>query len=155
MAQSAFNFVDNNNQRHKKTVLVIDDNSDLLASLQFALNLLGKMNVETATNGDEGLEKIMTLHPDCAVIDVKMAGLNGYQLIRAIRGDPSTSSIPLIILSALVQEKDQQIGLLSGADRYLTKPIKPQTLIAAINDTLQESSADREDRMRILANNDE
>ena len=151
MTQGTYNQVNNSNLQKKRTILVVDDNSDLLASLQFTLILLGKMNVETATNGDDGLEKIMTLHPDCAVIDVKMSGLNGYQLVRAIRGDPSTASIPLIILSALVQDKDQQIGFLSGADRYLTKPIKPQALIAAINDALQESDEVREERFRMMA----
>jgi CheY-like chemotaxis protein len=101
------------------TVLVVDDNDDLLYAVRTALELLGNFHVLTAKDGIEGLERATNNHPNCVVIDIRMPGLDGNQLVRALRGDRITAEIPLIILSALVQEKDQLIGLFSGADQYM------------------------------------
>jgi CheY-like chemotaxis protein len=133
------------------TVLVVDDNTDLLDSLSFALRTLGEFHVETAADGAEGLRKAVEIHPDCVVIDVMMPELNGYQLVRALRGDLETASIPLVILSALVRDTDQTLGMYSGADQYLTKPIKPQHLIEAIRRAIALSDEERQQRLRALA----
>lgn len=136
------------------TVLVVDDNPDLLESVAFALRTLGGFLVETATDGVEGLERAVQLRPDCMVIDVKMPTIDGLQLVRVLRGDPATASIPLIILSALVQENDQAAGMFSGADEYLTKPTKPQVLIAAIRRVMALGEEERLRRLRLLAEED-
>ncbi len=137
------------------TVLIVDDNPDLLASVTFALRTLGGFHVETATNGAEGLERAVALRPACMIIDVKMPQIDGLQLVRALRGDPETASIPLIVLSALVQENDQAAGMFSGADQYLTKPTKPQALIEAIRRAMALSEAERQRRLRALASEPE
>jgi CheY-like chemotaxis protein len=136
------------------TVLIVDDNADLLSSLSFALSTLGPLTVETATDGAEGLERIYTLRPDCVVIDVKMPEIDGIQLVRALRGDPATAPIPLVILSALVQENDQALGMFAGADQYLTKPTKPQTVAAAIQRAITLSAEERTRRMLALADDE-
>src|ERR1051326_6436284 len=107
------------------TVLIVDDNPLLLQFMQDALQELGDFNVVTATNGIDGLEQYYLIHPACVVIDVKMPGLNGYQLVRALRGDPETSQTPLILLTALAQDMEQLAGLAAGADQYLRKPVEP------------------------------
>src|SRR5579883_3328877 len=98
------------------TILIVDDNPLLLEFMQDALQELGDFTVVTATNGIDGLEQFYQIHPACAIIDVKMPGLNGYQLVRALRGDPETASMPLVLLTALVQDHYRFAGLLVGAD---------------------------------------
>src|SRR6516225_262125 len=93
------------------TVLIVDDNDELLESLRFALSALGPFVIATASDGAEGLERAYELRPHCIVIDVKMPGVDGLRLTRTLRGDPETASIPLVILSALTQEKDQAVGM--------------------------------------------
>lgn len=132
-------------------VLVVDDNSELLASVSFALRTLGGFRVEVAADGAEGLAKASEIQPDCVVIDVKMPEIDGIQLVRALRGDPATARIPLIILSALVQETDQALGMYAGADVYLTKPTKPQVLIECIRRAIALSEEERARRLRDLA----
>jgi two-component system OmpR family response regulator len=133
------------------TVLIVDDNTDLLDSLAFALGATGGFRVETASDGAEGLERALALRPQCMIIDVKMPQIDGLRLVRALRGDPETASIPLIILSALVQENDQAAGMFSGADQYLTKPTKPQVVIEAIHRAIALSAEERQRRLRALA----
>lgn len=134
------------------TVLVVDDNEELLASLSFALKALGGFRIEVATDGAEGLVKAMTLQPDCMVIDVKMPEIDGLRLVRALRGDPATAGVPVVMLSALVQPADQALGMYAGADQYLTKPAKPQAVIAAILQAIALTEQQRGARLRDLAN---
>lgn len=132
-------------------VLVIDDDARLIHVLTEGLQLFGAFEVLSANDGAQGLEKCMTEHPDVAIVDVRMPHLNGYQLIRALRGDASTSDIPLIMLSAMVEEKDQLMGILSGADVYLEKPVLPQQLVAAIHHTIFLTQEQRAERLQQLA----
>jgi CheY-like chemotaxis protein len=133
------------------TILLVDDNPNLLKLMRLGLPDLGNFTVETAEDGIEGLTKCLTLHPDCMVIDVMMPGLDGYQLVRALRGDPETASTPLILLTARVQDKDQFVGLASGADRYLCKPVMPSELSVAIAEAVQVSAAERTKNAATLA----
>ena len=135
-------------ERH--TVLIVDDNRDLLTLITESLTLLGDYAVVTADNGADGLTRALELRPDCIVIDVRMPGLDGYQMVRALRGDPETAAMPLVILTALTQDHHRFAGLLAGADRYLTKPIKPPELIAAIEETIRLSAAEREAQLRAV-----
>lgn len=136
------------------TVLIVDDNADLLASLSFALRAAGGFRVETATDGAQGLERAFELQPQCMIIDVKMPEIDGLRLVRALRGDPATASIPVVVLSALVQEQDQIMGMYAGADQYLTKPTKPRELIEAIHRAIATSEDERQRRLRGLARED-
>lgn len=132
------------------TVLIVDDNRDLLDLITESLTMLGDYTVVTAENGADGLERAYSVRPDCMVIDIKMPDLDGYQVIRALRGDPASAAMPLVILSALVQEKDRLAGMLVGADQYLTKPIKPAELVAAIQEAIQLGQEERLRRVREL-----
>jgi len=134
-------------------VLVVDDNPSLPDVVVFILTMhQTAYEVATASNGEDGLELVMIFHPDVAIIDVMMPHLNGYQLIRALRGDPATAHIPLIILSALAQKNDIITGEYAGADIYLTKPQTPQELVTAIEEALHRSAADRQHRLQEIVN---
>jgi DNA-binding response OmpR family regulator len=132
------------------TVLIVDDSRELLTLITESLTLLGDFTVLTAEDGADGLERAVAIRPDCAVIDIKMPGLDGFQLVRALRGDPETASMPLVILTALPQDVYRFAGMLAGADQYLTKPIKPSDLIAAIQEAIRLSQSDRQRRMDAL-----
>lgn len=129
------------------TVLIVDDNHDLLLLITESLTLLGEYTVVTADNGDDGLARAIELRPDCVIIDVRMPGLDGYQLVRALRGDAETAALPLVILTAQTQDHYRFAGLLAGADQYLTKPIKPAELVAAIHECIRITEAERTARM--------
>jgi CheY-like chemotaxis protein len=131
-------------------VLIIDDNPQLLKVFTQGLPLVGDFTVYTAENGGEGLERFYEVHPDCVVIDVKMPELDGYQLTRAIRGDPSTAATPLIILTAMGQEWDRYVGIVSGVDRYMIKPVRPSELAEAIREACAMSEEQRLQRLQEL-----
>ncbi|GAC1361284.1 MAG: hypothetical protein PVS3B1_06000 [Ktedonobacteraceae bacterium] len=126
--------------------MVIDDNPTIVELIKYAVNLQGAYQVVVAYDGVQGLERVFIEQPDCVIIDVKMPKMDGYQLVRCLRGDAHTANIPLIILSAMTREDDQMTGLLSGADEYLTKPFKPTALNAAIERVLRLTPADRQRR---------
>ncbi|HLX39725.1 MAG TPA: response regulator [Ktedonobacteraceae bacterium] len=133
-----------------KKVLVIDDNPTIVELIKYAVNLQGQYNVVVAYDGIQGLEQVYKERPDCIIIDVKMPRMDGYQLVRYLRGDASTADTPLIILSAMTREEDQMTGFLSGVDEYLTKPFKPVALNAAIERVLRLTPADRQRRIDLL-----
>lgn len=137
------------------SILIVDDNTDLLEALTGALTRIGPFAVTVATDGDTGLDQFFSSRPDCVIIDVKMPGLDGYQLVRALRGDQASADVPLIMLTAMAQDKDQYIGLASGADRYLVKPVTPQELATQILDAITTGDAERHKRMHELADTED
>jgi len=126
------------------TVLVVDDDPHMLSVISKSLQIIGKFHVELATDGVQGLERFFEVHPDCVVIDVKMPEMDGYQLVRALRGDPDSLATPMIILTAMAQQRDKFIGMASGADRYLLKPVKPIDLVEAVRAAIAMSNEERE-----------
>lgn len=135
----------------QRKVLVIDDDPAVVATLADGLELVGDYEVIIASDGAEGLRSFYESLPDCVVVDVRMPRLNGYQFVRAMRGDPETAEIPIIILSALVQDHEQLAGFLSGADVYLLKPVEITQLMAAIDTAINRTTEQRAKQMRLLA----
>lgn len=133
------------------TVLLVDDNAELLDVLTRSLRDIGHFTVLQAEDGATGLELALTMRPACIVIDVMMPGLDGYQLVRALRGDPASATIPIVMLTALAQDEHRLGGLLAGADQYLVKPVKIQHLMVAITEAVALSGDERLRRMRELA----
>jgi DNA-binding response OmpR family regulator len=135
----------------EQTVLLVDDNADLLELLTNSLRYIGGFHIINAPDGATGLELAISERPDCVVIDVMMPGIDGFQLAHALRGDPETAEIPLVMLTALAQEENRLAGLLSGADRYLVKPVRIADLIEAIQAAIATSRVERERTLRGLA----
>jgi DNA-binding response OmpR family regulator len=117
--------------RSRPLVLVADDDRDILQLVSFRLER-ADYEVVQANDGEEALRLVKELRPDLAVLDLMMPKLNGYEVIREIRRDEETKAIPVILLTARVQEADVARGFEAGADDYLKKPFSPQELRARV-----------------------
>lgn len=110
------------------TILVVDDEKDILELLKYNLEKEG-YKVLTAHNGREAL-KVVRQKPDLVILDIMMPELDGWEVCKAIRKDPSTAKIPVVFLTARDSEFDEVLGLELGADDYIVKPVKVRTLVA-------------------------
>ncbi len=108
-------------------VLVADDDPDILALVRFRLERDG-YEVLSAPDGETALDLALARTPDLAVLDVMMPRLDGYELTRRLREHGPTTGIPIILLTARVQEPELERGFEAGADDYVTKPFSPQAL---------------------------
>jgi two-component system alkaline phosphatase synthesis response regulator PhoP len=107
-----------------KKILVVDDDPAALRLVQYILQREG-YEVITASNGLEGLRKATGESPDLIVLDIMLPGIDGFEIASRLRGQPSTSRTPIIMMSAKARDIDKATGLKVGADDYITKPADP------------------------------
>ena len=112
-------------------ILVCDDERHIVRLIQVNLERQG-WTVVTAYDGKEGLEKVIAEKPDLVVLDVMMPYMDGFEVLKSIRKDPSTEKLPVIMLTAKAQDKDVFEGYHYGADMYLTKPFNPRELVTFV-----------------------
>src|SRR3954466_7814724 len=120
------------------TVLVIDDEKDLLELVRYNLEK-EHLDVITASDGREGLEIGLKHKPDLVLLDLMMPGMTGLEVCKQLRGDARTSRVPIIMLTAKAAETDKIVGLEMGADDYITKPFSVRELIARVRAVLRRS----------------
>ena len=120
-------------------ILVVDDSQAHLYALRKILEN-AKHEVITAEDGDEGVEKAASEHPDLILMDVVMPGLNGFQATRKIARNPATAGIPVIFVTTKDQETDKIWGLRQGAAAYITKPVDKGVLLSSISEALETQS---------------
>jgi putative two-component system response regulator len=118
-------------------ILVVDDDPLLCSLLQMALAREG-YQATTAYSGDAALSFLAENDVDLILLDVMMADVNGFDVLRKVKANPRLSEIPVIFLTARVDAISQQTGLDIGAVEYLTKPITPEALLKRIQDVLAE-----------------
>lgn len=129
-------------QMAKKKILVIDDDITLLEMYKERLEL-ANFQVEIATNGEEGLKKVQESKPDLILLDVMMPRVNGFDVIESLKKDQSTASIPVIMLTALVQETSKLRAQESGAVGYIIKSeTMPGEVIKQIEETINNKQKD-------------
>jgi DNA-binding response OmpR family regulator len=115
----------------KRTILIVDDDSALRLGLSVTLQRKG-YSIITASNGQDGLEKIRALSPDLILCDVMMPPPNGFELRKLLSSDPASSNIPFIFVTARTGVEDRISGIDEGADDYITKPFEPKELVARV-----------------------
>lgn len=115
-----------------KKILIADDEPDILEIIQFNLQSEG-YEVITAKNGDEAIDLAKKNQPDLIILDVMMPGKSGIEVCNILRLQPAFKDTLIIFLSALSDESSEVKGLESGADDYLTKPIRPKVLLSKVN----------------------
>ena len=122
------------------TILVADDEQDIRELVAYRLSRAGYTIIE-ARDGQEALELAADQAPDMAVLDVMMPRLNGFDLTERLRHTPATQRLPILLMSASVQEVDISRGFAAGADGYLTKPFTPDQLLTRVRDVLSRGAA--------------
>jgi DNA-binding response OmpR family regulator len=108
-------------------ILIADDDPDILALVSFRLERAG-YEILQARNGEEAVRVALDRRPDLAILDVMMPRVDGYEATRRLRQHEETRRMPVILLTARVQEEDIARGFDAGADDYVKKPFSPQEL---------------------------
>lgn len=117
-------------------VLVVDDDPVIVRLLEVNLRLDGH-EVETASRGEEALERATATLPDLVILDVMMPGLDGWETCRRIRELPAFAQTPVIFLSARAQDDDRSRGAALGFVSYVTKPFDPARLMELVGSLLR------------------
>jgi PAS domain S-box-containing protein len=122
-------------RRSERRVLIADDNADMRDYLRRLLSEY--WTVEAVADGNAALAAVRATIPDLVLTDVMMPGLDGFELLKALRNDAATRTVPVILLSARAGEEARVEGLDAGADDYLVKPFSARELIARVNSHLE------------------
>jgi len=115
----------------KKKVLVVDDDESLCFLVRLNLELAG-FEVFEAHNGKEGLEAVEESRPDLIILDVMMPGMDGWEMLEALREDARLACIPVIFLTAKGQREDIRRAEREGVGLYIVKPFDPPTLVESV-----------------------
>jgi DNA-binding response OmpR family regulator len=121
-------------------ILVADDDMDIRDLVAFKLEQAG-YEVTAVDNGLAALTAARQVLPDLVVLDVMMPGMSGIDVCRELRGDRSTSDLPIILLTARAQEGDVEVGFGVGADDYIVKPFSPRELVSRVEAVLARTRA--------------
>ncbi len=123
---------------HKPRILVVEDSSTVSTVVKYFLELDG-FDVTVAEDGDSGFAIASREAPDLIISDVQMPGLDGIGLVRALRAEPATQQIPILMLTSEKSVESETKGLESGADDYIVKPVEPRRLAARIRTLLSRN----------------
>lgn len=150
------------NGRRRATILLVEDDENLLYGLQDLLLLFdGKyeLDVHTAVNGKMGLQVMQTVTPDLIVSDIMMPEMDGYQFLKAVRTNPEWLDIPFIYLTAKGEKRDEIGGYVLGVEVYMTKPYESDDALILIEKQLdkhflsqQRIIEDFEDLKQVIVN---
>lgn len=120
----------------RKRILVVDDESDVADLVAYNLKAKG-FDVETVTDPTRSIAVARSFMPDLAILDVMMPEINGTQICRMLRADPKLKHVPVVFLTAKVEENDRIHGLEIGADDYICKPFSTKELVLRVQNILR------------------
>jgi DNA-binding response OmpR family regulator len=120
-----------------KRILLIEDDADIALSVKYNLERDGNFQVTTVQDGESGVREATRRSPDLVLLDLNLPGMEGLDVCRALRQDGQTAAVPIIMLTARVDETDKVTGLELGADDYVTKPFSIRELVARVRAVLR------------------
>lgn len=126
------------------TVLVIDDEENIIELIKLGLKYEG-FTVEAAPDGLQGLAAAQRLNPNLIILDLMLPGMDGLEVCRRLRTNPTTRDIPILMVTAKDEVRDRVVGLDTGADDYLPKPFSFEELVARIRAILRRQGRGKED----------
>jgi two-component system alkaline phosphatase synthesis response regulator PhoP len=137
----------------RKHVFVVEDEEDIQELLRYHLQREGYA-VSGAKSGDEALRAIPPKLPDLVLLDLMLPGLDGLEVCRALKRDPKTAGIPIVMLTAKGEESDIVTGLELGADDYIAKPFSVKVVIARVRAALRRRQEPPPDRQSVVRTRD-
>jgi two-component system, OmpR family, phosphate regulon response regulator PhoB len=125
----------------KNLILVVDDEIEALELIRYNLEHAG-FEVVTAGTAEIALDIVRDSHPNMMILDLMLPGIDGFELCKILRREPATASLPILMLTAKVEEIDRILGLELGADDYLTKPFSPRELVLRVKNLLRHRQSE-------------
>lgn len=122
-----------------KRVLLAEDEPNIVESLTFLLERAG-FQVEVQSDGRQVVSAAKADTPDVLILDVMLPGLDGYEILRQLRADQRSESLPVLMLTAKGQREDRETALEHGADLFMTKPFANSEIIAAVKELASRSA---------------
>jgi two-component system, OmpR family, alkaline phosphatase synthesis response regulator PhoP len=122
-------------------IVIVEDERDLAELLAFNLEKEGYQTV-IALDGKTGLERVTSERPDLVILDLMLPDRDGWEITRIVRADPHLARLPIIMLTARVEDTDRIVGLELGADDYVPKPFNPRELVARVRAVLRRASSE-------------
>lgn len=126
-----------------KTIAIVEDDRDILELIALHVQKAG-FKAKKFTDGESFLRYLSTDVPDLLILDLMLPDIDGLELCKTLRNSPATSKMPIIILTAKIDETDKIVGLELGADDYVTKPFSPRELIARVKAILRRTSQEKD-----------
>jgi DNA-binding response OmpR family regulator len=126
-------------------ILVVEDEQPIRKLIDLNLRLENH-EVITAADGLEALQQASGGQPDLVILDIMLPGLDGWEVLKRLRQDPTFQNIPVVVLTALVQDADIIRGWQLGADEYITKPFSPVALVKTVQMVLDRTPEERKAR---------
>jgi two-component system, cell cycle response regulator DivK len=126
---------------HAFTILIVDDDSDVRRMYGSYFSYVGAGTL-SARNGAEALELIHSRHPDAMLLDLSMPRMTGWELLKVLRADPATASLPVVAITGHVAPAVEREVLDAGADRFLSKPCLPHIVFNTILQLVRDGRAD-------------
>jgi DNA-binding response OmpR family regulator len=122
--------------QRKRTILIVDDEEDVLDLLQLVFETSG-FTVRRAATGKSAVSIAYEEPPDVVLLDVMMPEMDGWQVLRTLKGDERTRNVPVVMLSARAERRDKMIGLQEGAEGYIAKPFSPAEVVREVQSFLE------------------
>ncbi|MCE0506880.1 MULTISPECIES: response regulator transcription factor [unclassified Roseivivax] len=114
-----------------KRLLLIEDEPNIIEAISFILSRDG-WQVTSHVSGRDAVDRIRREAPDVVILDVMLPGKSGYDVLQEIRNDDALSGLPVLMLTARGQDKDRELALRAGADRFMTKPFSNTEVLEAV-----------------------
>jgi len=128
-------------------VLIVEDDVDIATVVRYALERNGRYSVRVEHDGAAGLSVAREQLPDLILLDLNLPGMDGMEVCRLIRADPETRDLPIIMLTARVDEGARVAGLELGADDYVSKPFSTKELVARVGAVLRRKTGSEEENL--------